>query len=320
MANPTYLDSAGATRYRKAQGSAGTNVDPDVLSVITDSGSVVTLTGSNTVATVTAVTTLGTITNVVHVDDNSGSLTVDNGGTFAVQAAQSGTWNITNVSGTVSLPTGASTAAKQPALGTAGTASTDVITVQGITSMTPILTTLSGTNNIATVSTVTSLTQMNGAAIAMNTGVRAAGVQRVTICTDDIVPASQSGTWTVGLSAAQTLATVTTVGTVSAISAGSNVIGDVGLSGRTSGGLTLHRRNSTGASGEATNVKNAAGQLFWALVTNTHATSSSTTRHRHPQQDQEHPYWSASSRPIPPATSCERSKGWRSRRESATRW
>lgn len=37
------------------------------------------------------------------------------------------------------LPAGASTAAKQAALGTAGTASTDVITVQGIASMTPIL-------------------------------------------------------------------------------------------------------------------------------------------------------------------------------------
>lgn len=37
------------------------------------------------------------------------------------------------------LPTGASTAAKQPALGTAGTASTDVLTVQGIASMTPLL-------------------------------------------------------------------------------------------------------------------------------------------------------------------------------------
>lgn len=65
---------------------------------------------------------------------------VTNAGTFAVQAAQSGTWNVTNVSGTVSLPTGASTAAKQPALGTAGTASTDVLTVQGIASMTPFLT------------------------------------------------------------------------------------------------------------------------------------------------------------------------------------
>lgn len=36
------------------------------------------------------------------------------------------------------LPSGASTAAKQPALGTAGTASSDVITVQGIASMTPL--------------------------------------------------------------------------------------------------------------------------------------------------------------------------------------
>ncbi len=37
------------------------------------------------------------------------------------------------------LPTGAATAAKQPALGTAGAASTDVLTVQGIASMTPFL-------------------------------------------------------------------------------------------------------------------------------------------------------------------------------------
>lgn len=36
------------------------------------------------------------------------------------------------------LPSGASTSAKQPALGTAGTPSTDVITVQGVTSMTAL--------------------------------------------------------------------------------------------------------------------------------------------------------------------------------------
>lgn len=38
------------------------------------------------------------------------------------------------------------------------------------------------------VTTVTSLTQMNGQAIAMGTGVRSAGTQRVTIATDDVVP------------------------------------------------------------------------------------------------------------------------------------
>jgi hypothetical protein len=37
------------------------------------------------------------------------------------------------------LPAGASTAAKQPALGTAGTASSDVLSVQGISSMTPLV-------------------------------------------------------------------------------------------------------------------------------------------------------------------------------------
>ncbi len=73
-------------------------------------------------------------------------LVTGTGGLFP--ASQSGTWNITNVSGTVSLPTGASTAAKQPALGTAGTASADVLSIQGIASMTPILATLSGTNSI----------------------------------------------------------------------------------------------------------------------------------------------------------------------------
>jgi hypothetical protein len=72
--------------------------------------------------------------NPLPVSDAGGTLTVD--GTVA--ATQSGTWNVTNVSGTVSLPTGAATAAKQPALGTAGTASSDVLTVQGIASMTAL--------------------------------------------------------------------------------------------------------------------------------------------------------------------------------------
>lgn len=43
-----------------------------------------------------------------------------------------------NSSGVLALPQGAATAAKQPALGTAGSASTDVITVQGIASMTAL--------------------------------------------------------------------------------------------------------------------------------------------------------------------------------------
>lgn len=76
----------------------------------------------------------------VTIQDGGGSLTVD--GTVA--ATQSGSWTV-GVSGTVAvsaaalpLPSGAATAAKQPALGTAGTASSDVLTVQGIASMTAL--------------------------------------------------------------------------------------------------------------------------------------------------------------------------------------
>lgn len=68
------------------------------------------------------------------------------------------------------LPTGASTAAKQPALGTAGAASADVITVQGIASMTKLLVTadpitfasaqhiIADSGTITTVSAVTAIT------------------------------------------------------------------------------------------------------------------------------------------------------------------
>jgi hypothetical protein len=88
-----------------------------------------------------------TVDGSVSVSGVTGSVEVANAGTFAVQAAQSGAWTVavSSVGGTVAvsaaslpLPTGAATAAKQPALGTAGTASADVITVQGIASMTAL--------------------------------------------------------------------------------------------------------------------------------------------------------------------------------------
>ncbi len=64
----------------------------------------------------------------------------------AVTQPVSGTITVTDGSGALNvivdssaLPSGASTAAKQPALGTAGSASSDVITVQGISSMTALV-------------------------------------------------------------------------------------------------------------------------------------------------------------------------------------
>lgn len=79
--------------------------DVDVLTVPAP----LSTTGGGAEATALRVTLANDSTGLVSVDDNGGSLTVD--GTVA--ATQSGTWNVTNVSGTVSLPTGAATLAEQ---------------------------------------------------------------------------------------------------------------------------------------------------------------------------------------------------------------
>lgn len=84
-----------------------------------------------------------TASNALKVDGSavtqpiSGSVTATVSGT--VGATQSGTWNLNNITGTVSLPTGAATAAKQPAFGVVGTPSADVLTVQGAASMNPLV-------------------------------------------------------------------------------------------------------------------------------------------------------------------------------------
>jgi hypothetical protein len=118
------------------------------------------LTGINGVTPSTGNGTAGTGTIRVAVASNNTAFTVNaaQSGTWTVQpgntanttawlvdgtggtfpATQSGTWNVNNVSGTVNLPTGAATAAKQPALGTAGTPSADVISIQGVASGTVV--------------------------------------------------------------------------------------------------------------------------------------------------------------------------------------
>lgn len=86
--------------------------------------------------------------------------------------------------GASALPTGAATAAKQPALGTAGAASADVLTIQGVASMTPL--------QIAD----------NGGSLTVDgtvgiSGTVTVGSHAVTNAGTFAVQASQSGTWTV---------------------------------------------------------------------------------------------------------------------------
>lgn len=106
-----------------------------------------------------------------------------------VSAAQSGTWNINNVSGTVSLPTGASISAKQPALGTAGTASADVITVQGIASMTALK-----VDGSAVTQPVSGTVTAN-AGTGSFTVAQATGTNLHTVVDSGTVAATQSGNW-----------------------------------------------------------------------------------------------------------------------------
>lgn len=76
-------------------------------------------------------------TIIGHVDGVETLLGTIDADTSALAGAVAGTEMQVDVVSSA-LPTGASTAAKQPALGTAGTASTDVLTVQGIASMTAL--------------------------------------------------------------------------------------------------------------------------------------------------------------------------------------
>lgn len=194
-----------------------------------------------TVTTVTSVTNPVTVTDgagALNVIVDSGSITANAGTNLntSALALESG-GNLATIAGAVAgsemqvdvvssaLPSGASTSAKQPALGAAGTASTDVITVQGIAGMTPLLATVSdgsGALNVivdsGTLTAVTSITdpvtigafpdnepinvaQMNGTAVTMGNGASGTGVQRVTLANDSTgVLATVSNVATIGTS------------------------------------------------------------------------------------------------------------------------
>ena len=135
-------------------------------------------TGAATSAKQPALGTAGSAaTDVISVQGISGGVPQPVSGTVA--ATQSGTWTV-GVSGTVPvsgtfylatqpisaaalpLPTGASTSAKQPALGTAGSASTDVISVQGVSGGVP--------QPVSGTVTANAGTNLNTSALALESG------------------------------------------------------------------------------------------------------------------------------------------------------
>lgn len=133
-----------------------------------------------------------------------------------VAATQSGTWNITNISGTISLPTGASTLAEQQTQTTALQLIDDTVATLGTTTYTETTTkglTIGAVRRDADTTLVGTTNEIGPLQMDANGRLKVEifdGGDSHTV--DGTVAATQSGTWNIG--------TVTTVTTVSALGAG----------------------------------------------------------------------------------------------------
>lgn len=154
------------------------------------------------------ITDTGSTTAVTQATAASLNATVVGTGTFAVQAAQSGTWNIgtvtavtaitnalpagTNVIGHVITDSTSTTAVTQATAsnlnaavigtGTAGSPAGGVLTIQGVTSMTKLLVTPDSVALPANQSI--NQNQIVGTTVDVNSGTKSAGTQRIVIATD----------------------------------------------------------------------------------------------------------------------------------------
>lgn len=201
--------SVGAVTVNNGAGAAAVNIQ--------DGGNSITIDGSVTIAALPneGQQTMANSISVAIASDQS-ALPISISGTIA--ATQSGTWNINNVSGTISLPTGAATAANQLPDGhnvtvdnAAGVAAVNIqdggnsITVDGSVSITgtasisgTVAATQSGTWNINNVSGTISLP--TGAATAANQATEITSLQLL----DDAVATTGSAITTKGFAASGT--------------------------------------------------------------------------------------------------------------------
>ena len=187
--------------------------------------------GAGVEATAVRVTLATDSTGVVSVDDNGSTISIDDGG------------GAITVDGTVAV-TGTFWQATQPVSGTVtANAGSGTFTVSG-----------------AVTNTVLSVVG-NGAG---------ATAQRVTLADDSTgIISLTTSTASIGRLAANSGVDIGDVDILS-IAAGTNLVGDVGLQPRTSGGLTMHKTTSA-ASTNATAVKGSAGQVYSVQCFNVNA-------------------------------------------------
>lgn len=180
------------------------------------------------------------------VDDAGGSLTVDNAGLTALDGAIAGTEVQVDVL-TSALPTGAATSANQLADG-------HNVTVDNA----------SGASAVNVQDGGNSLTVDNAGLTALDGAITGTELQV------DVVAPLPAGTNAIGKLAANSGVDIGDVD-VTSISAGANLVGDVGISGaRTSGGTTLYKNIDVDESEDQ--VKGTAGQVYWIHAINLKAT------------------------------------------------
>src|SRR5262249_33979875 len=129
----------------------------------------------------------GTSANVNVTNTVTVSGTVAISGTVA--ATQSGTWNVTNISGTVSLPTGAATSANQPtaaSLGSTTSGQTGNLSLGAVTTAAPSYTT--ATTNALSLTTAGAL-RVDGSGVTQPVS--------GSVSISGSVACTQSGTWNI---------------------------------------------------------------------------------------------------------------------------
>ena len=183
----------------------------------------------------------------------SGTVTANQGGTWTVQpgnTANTTAWKVDGSAVTqpvsaasLPLPSGAATSAKQPALGTAGSASSDVISIQGIASMTAVKVDGSGVTQPVSGTITANLGTIAGVATAAKQpALGTAGTPSSDVIT---VQGNASGT------------PIPVSGTFSA-----------SFGTATSGGYTIKHLVSA-ANTNPTSVKASAGQVYgWSIYNN----------------------------------------------------
>ena len=247
-------------------------------------------TGSFTVAQATAANLNATVSGTVSISNFPASQTV------------AGTVSVSNFPATqavsaasLPLPAGASTSAKQPALGVAGTPSTDVITVQGAATGTalPVSGTVSvsnfpGTQPVSGSVSVSNFpaTQPVSGTVTANAGTGNFTITQATAANLNATVVG-SGNFTVVQGTGTNLHTVVDSGTITAVTAitnalptGSNTLGSVKLTDGTTvpgviAGTTALKTDLSSVAGTAT-VTAAAGVQKVGLVGNAGATVDTT--------------------------------------------